>query len=175
MDPQVRAKLFPAVAAKAKESQPKQTVGLKGSCGNSWFRQKIKHLILVSFELPVFTIGLRADAANGVVGSVDLSFAEFLFSYERCNGYETSIQVKRYFAFFFCWEYQCLFLGLAAFGDNGRSAPTGENKTANHGGFIGRGRAPEQFRFSFDIMPQYPRVSTVQELLERLVARPPGD
>lgn len=42
----------------------------------------------------MFTIGLRADAENGVAGSVDLSFAEFRFNYEKCHRYETNVQVS---------------------------------------------------------------------------------
>ncbi|KAB0794994.1 hypothetical protein PPYR_11833 [Photinus pyralis] len=77
MDPHVRAKLFPVVAASRSKIVSNKIIALK-----------------VLFELPIFTIQLRGDSPLGEQGFVDLSFQDFIFNYEKCHQYETNIQVS---------------------------------------------------------------------------------
>ncbi|KAK5644974.1 hypothetical protein RI129_006274 [Pyrocoelia pectoralis] len=77
MDPHVRAKLFPNVAAPRSKSGANKIIAVK-----------------VLFELPIFTIELRGDSPLGEQGFVDLSFQDFIFHYEKCHQYETNIQVS---------------------------------------------------------------------------------
>ncbi|KAF7280409.1 hypothetical protein GWI33_006075 [Rhynchophorus ferrugineus] len=81
MDPHVRAKLFsPSQASfqKALKNVP-QTA----------------HVVLIgNFEVPIFTVELRGDGPNGEQGLVDLSFRDFIFNYEKCDRYETNIQIS---------------------------------------------------------------------------------
>ncbi|KAL3268817.1 hypothetical protein HHI36_007913 [Cryptolaemus montrouzieri] len=78
MDPHVRAKLFPAMTNVTKSSNvSSRMANLK-----------------VSFELPVFTIELRGNIPATEQGLIDVSFREFVFSYEKSHRYETNIQVS---------------------------------------------------------------------------------
>lgn len=77
MDPHVRAKLFPTVQATRSKPNIPNRVSFK-----------------VLFELPIFTVELRGDSPIGEQGLVDLSFRDFIFNYEKCHLYETSIQVS---------------------------------------------------------------------------------
>lgn len=48
----------------------------------------------VNFEVPVFTVELKADFGAGERGLVELSFCDFLMQYEQRNKYETVIEVS---------------------------------------------------------------------------------
>lgn len=50
-------------------------------------------LFSVNFEVPVFTVELKADFGNGERGLVELSFRDFILQYERCSQQEVVIQV----------------------------------------------------------------------------------
>lgn len=78
MVPHVRAKLFPNI-----NTIPKNKTVTNNSIA-----------IKVLFELPVFTIELRGASPTGEQGLVDLSFREFIFTYEKQHRYETNIKVS---------------------------------------------------------------------------------
>lgn len=48
----------------------------------------------VNFQVPVFTVELKADFGSGEKGLVELSFRDFVMQYDRCNQFETLIQVR---------------------------------------------------------------------------------
>lgn len=56
-----------------------------------------RHIIIyfcaVNFEVPVFTVELKADFGSGEKGLVELSFRDFIMQYEQCDRFETAIQV----------------------------------------------------------------------------------
>ncbi|XP_050302982.1 intermembrane lipid transfer protein Vps13D isoform X2 [Anthonomus grandis grandis] len=82
MDPHVRAKLFSPTLQSAQNK----------SSGNV---PQLKVSMKLSFEIPVFTIELRGEGpSNSEQGLVDLSFRDFVFSYEKCHKFETNIQVS---------------------------------------------------------------------------------
>ncbi|XP_044753631.1 vacuolar protein sorting-associated protein 13D [Coccinella septempunctata] len=78
MDPHVRAKLFPTMTNVSK------TKSIASRMAN----------IKVSFELPIFTIELRGNIPSTEQGLIDVSFRDFVFSYEKSHKYETNIQVS---------------------------------------------------------------------------------
>lgn len=48
----------------------------------------------VLFDLPVFTVELKADFGSGEQGLVDLSFKNLQVQYDRSHELETNIQVR---------------------------------------------------------------------------------
>lgn len=55
--------------------------------------------VTVNFELPTFSVELRADLGEGERSLVELSFREFKLHYEKTRPYENMLQV-RYLCFF---------------------------------------------------------------------------
>ncbi|KOB76062.1 Vacuolar protein sorting-associated protein 13D, partial [Operophtera brumata] len=51
-------------------------------------------LLIVNFDLPIFSVELRADLGEGERSLVDLSFREFSLNYKKTNEYETTLQVS---------------------------------------------------------------------------------
>lgn len=56
-----------------------------------------KHLVTVNFDLPIFSVELRADLGEGERSLVELSFREFSLNYKKANEYETTLQVSDLF------------------------------------------------------------------------------
>lgn len=80
MDPHVRAKLFPGPVGssyKSKKEITSNAVALK-----------------INFEVPIFSVELRGSTPYEEQGLVDLSFRDFVFTYEKCHKYNTNIQVS---------------------------------------------------------------------------------
>lgn len=50
----------------------------------------------MKFELPTFSVELRADLGEGERSLVELSFREFKLSYEKTHPYENMLQVRSY-------------------------------------------------------------------------------
>lgn len=50
-------------------------------------------LFTVNFEVPAFTVELKADFGSGEKGLVELSFRDFTMQYEQLNRFETAIEV----------------------------------------------------------------------------------
>ncbi|XP_065212498.1 intermembrane lipid transfer protein Vps13D isoform X2 [Planococcus citri] len=48
----------------------------------------------VNFQVPVFTVELKADFGSGEKGLVELSFRDFVMQYDKCNQFETAIQMS---------------------------------------------------------------------------------
>lgn len=48
----------------------------------------------VNFELPTFSVELRADMGEGERSLVELSFREFKLKYQKTHPYENMLQVN---------------------------------------------------------------------------------
>lgn len=51
----------------------------------------------MNFDLPIFSVELRADLGEGERSLVELSFREFSLNYKKANEYETTLQVSDLF------------------------------------------------------------------------------
>lgn len=59
----------------------------------------------MNFEVPVFTVELKADFGSGEKGLVELSFRDFTMQFEQSNRFETAIEVCTWkFIRFLLWQ-----------------------------------------------------------------------
>ena len=58
---------------------------------------KLPFMLTVNFELPTFSVELRADLGEGERSLVELSFREFKLNYQKIHPFENMLQVSNFY------------------------------------------------------------------------------